>query len=414
MVKNFKYELNDCIHAISEFKSIDDIKRDTVFNNIKIGQWIANRKNDYNLGRLKEETVNALEGIKGWDWSDKKRNRAGNFKNDTQIIQIIKEFVKLNGRIPPFGYETQGFKVGRFIARKREQFKGNKLNNEMIKNMEAIKGWTWVGKAGKGAAPKGYYEPIDLKKFYHYLNLLIEKKGHTQVSVKYKIDDYPLGYFIYQIKTSHKNESPKPLGKKLETILTAMNGWEWEKKSTKKTSPKEIKIILNNYFQEKGHLNPITNEIFDDFRIDNYIYTLRKRHHNNELTSKKINELENVEGWRWELDYKTTPLENDRDSLVRALDLNLQGKSPKEISEIMFISLANVYLLFRKLEDDGHYISRGRDTSNYRLDQSEVNYRIGVIKKMEKENKSTKEIATYLGFTEPYIAQMKRRYIKDD
>ena len=67
----FKYDDDKVINELKNYYNKNknfEIHRDTILNDIKLGQLIYRYKRNYKFGKLKPELIMKLEALEGWHW----------------------------------------------------------------------------------------------------------------------------------------------------------------------------------------------------------------------------------------------------------------------------------------------------------------------------------------------------------
>jgi len=109
---------------------------------IKIGIWLSNQKERYKNKKLKDERKQKLEAIQGWTWGEKKTSKPLTWDANCAILHDFMN--KNNNRFPAQKEEHKGIKIGVWLSNQRVIYKKNIMNNERIKKLEAIHGWSGI------------------------------------------------------------------------------------------------------------------------------------------------------------------------------------------------------------------------------------------------------------------------------
>ena len=175
---------------------------------IKLGSWLCNQRTAYKgqgTNKITEEQIKLLKEI-GMifdvynDTWMKNYNLAKNYYDHYGNLEIHKDFKTTNG----YEYDEQGIKLGTWINKQRQAYKGkgtHKLTEEQIKLLKEIGmifdvyNDTWM---------KNY----NLAKIYydHYGNLNIPKDFNTTNGYEYDEEGIKLGTWISNQRTAYKGK----------------------------------------------------------------------------------------------------------------------------------------------------------------------------------------------------------------
>ena len=132
MVERLKVWVAEEDGALPVISAIDD-------DNIKIGEWVHNRRTDYKQGKLTEEQIAALESIPGWQWV---LRRTLSFEEG---LEILKAYVEKHGKVPTISTvgDDERLKLGRWVEMQRGNKRKGKLSPERMQALEQVDGWFW-------------------------------------------------------------------------------------------------------------------------------------------------------------------------------------------------------------------------------------------------------------------------------
>lgn len=253
------------------------------YNDLFLGKWVSHKRNKYSLGKLPKEQVELLERtFHDWSWSPFKDNWDRN-------ILLLQKFIEINGHARvPVEYILDGIKIGSWVQNVKSNFKSGKLSSEQIKTFEeSHPTWTWtlldqqweeffskledfkkayghcnVGSKGKSKDERALYEwvntqrrrlnvgkllearkarleaigflfePIDpWMESYEILTAYVAREGDANIPVNHIEDGYFLGRWASKLRGSYK---AKKLTEQQIQLLEKLEGWNWERKTTKK------------------------------------------------------------------------------------------------------------------------------------------------------------------------------------
>jgi hypothetical protein len=141
-------------------------------------------------------------------------------------LEKLKIFSDEHGhlRVPAKYIDNDGFELGRWVCRCRNDYDNYKLDPKLAHKIESITGWMWNIDGGDVINSDGLE---GLKKF-------IAEYGHTKVPMNYQtIDGFKLGRWVKNCRNNFKNSKLNlDQVKELESLV----GWVWDTK--KKVKPK--------------------------------------------------------------------------------------------------------------------------------------------------------------------------------
>ncbi len=96
------------------------------------------RRQEYKKNTLDPRFVKTLNSIPGWVWDV--------VKSDFQFgLAKLNEYVDENGsaKVRTNFVDENGFRLGGWVAERRTAYRRGKLEAEMIRELEKVKGWVW-------------------------------------------------------------------------------------------------------------------------------------------------------------------------------------------------------------------------------------------------------------------------------
>ena len=116
------------------------VPRGHVENGVRLGSWSTDQRMDRNRGVLPAERVGELEAIPGWSWDP--------VGDDWSAAMVaLRAFVAREGhaRVPQDRIEN-GFKLGRWVSKRRAQHAVGGLRPARAAELEAVPGWIWAAR----------------------------------------------------------------------------------------------------------------------------------------------------------------------------------------------------------------------------------------------------------------------------
>ena len=257
-------------------------------NGFKLGIWVSKHRSKYKQNKLPEKKVKILEGITGWLWDVMETGWQEGFEH-------LQAYVNENGHanVPAKYTSTDGYKLGRWVSKRRYYYKDGKLPQDRAQTLEKLPGWDWGSFS---------HWQVGLKQ----LNLFVKQHGHALVPNEYKTpDDFDLGQWVEMVRDKYHNVwFPKGKIKTLERLI----GWSWDPLPYLTTN---ALIALIKFVEKNGH-SKVPYGYRTGYRtenvviLDNWVKKWRQNYKinkssKNQSSSNMIRILENLPGWTWEL-----------------------------------------------------------------------------------------------------------------
>lgn len=183
-----------------------------VFNEFKLGTWVANQKTKYKQGRLSADQISRLESVDpAWTW-DLMETLWQEFFSE------LMEFVKINGHTNvPYKVNGEKSSLGEWVAGQRKFFAKGKMIPERKELLESI-GFRW--------------DPLDpWEEGFSDLLQFFAREGHARVHWKHVENERILGKWVSHQRAKYKSGE---LSTEQISRLEALDGWEWAPKPNSK------------------------------------------------------------------------------------------------------------------------------------------------------------------------------------
>ena len=102
--------------------------RECIFDNFKIGNFVARNRQMYEKEFILYERKKLLESLPGWQWKVLEENFTENY-----------EKLKKLGRLP----NTKETKLHDWVRHRKQEYKNNELSDERIEMLEELEFWEW-------------------------------------------------------------------------------------------------------------------------------------------------------------------------------------------------------------------------------------------------------------------------------
>jgi len=201
--------------------------------------------------------------------------------------ELLKTYMTKEKQCPVRSYITDcGVTIGNWVGTQRQYKRNNILDKPKINKLESLTGWLWE---------------LDLDECWNinYELLKTYMTKEKQCPVRSYITDcgVKIGSWINRQRTNKKkNKLDKTKINKLESLA----GWFWELDLDEGWN---INYELLKTYMTKEKQCPTLSYITDcGVKIGSWINTQRQYKKKNNLDKTKINKLESLEGWFWDLD----------------------------------------------------------------------------------------------------------------
>ena len=235
---------------------------------INIGCWCNKQRQKKKKNILSQDKYDLLEKIPGWFWE---RDLDGPWMEYYDILKKL-------DNMPSQSYVTEGgIHIGCWCATQRTNKKKNKLSDEQINLLDKIPDWFWERDLDGPWMDK-----------YNILKELDNMPSSTYVNES----GINIGSWCARQRTINKKNK---LSDKQIHLLEKIPGWFWELELDEQWNENyNILINLNNiplqtYVTESG------------INIGNWCATQRAYKKKEKLSQCKIDLLEKIPGWYWEL-----------------------------------------------------------------------------------------------------------------
>lgn len=173
---------------------------------VRLGGWVAARRNEYRRGSLDASRVSELEAITGWVWDPYAAGWAG-------AMAALAAFAAREGHARvPRGHIEGGVRLGVWIGSRRREYRRGSLSSARIAELEAVTGWVWDTDAADWAAAMAA------------LHAFVAREGHARVSYAHVERGFRLGAWVKNRRQDHRKGT---LSQAKISELEALPGWVW-------------------------------------------------------------------------------------------------------------------------------------------------------------------------------------------
>lgn len=197
-------------------------------------------------------------------------------------LGILKRFVAQHG------WESvtrrtlvDGFHLGHWVSVRRTDYKRGILSEDMVRQLEAIPGWTW--------------DPVATR-YRTYLVMLREyagQRGLENFNARTVVDGVRLGAWATCRRVDYR-EGRLPGWLKIE--LEKIPGWTW---SVKEDFHRRALCLTRRFVETHGWTRFRSRTTYEGVAIGAWVTRRRSDYRNARLPEWLRRELESIPGWRW-------------------------------------------------------------------------------------------------------------------
>ena len=245
-----------------------------------LGNWVGTQRRNKTKNLISQDRINRIETLHGWVWDAYADQWEAGFK---QLQLYLQDYG--NPRVPLRYIDSSGFNLGGWVRHQRKNKSKNILSQLRIERLEAIAEWTWDVIADQ------WEDGFDQLQNY------IKAHNNARVLSNYITDNgYILGGWVCVQRT---NKSKDFLSQDRIDRLEALLGWTWDPNTDKW---EEGFTQLQSYLMEYRNAK-VTNKYCspDGYNLSKWTGRQRTNKAKNLLTKDRIDRLEELKGWSWDL-----------------------------------------------------------------------------------------------------------------
>ena len=267
---------NLLIEFTKEFGSATVPSEPEHYKGQKLWFWTQMQRSRYKKGVLEQDRIGLLESLPGWSWSliDDKWE---------EWLTLLKQFVASTGscRVPQsLIYESKN--LGRWASKQRIRYRKGVLEEDRIRILEAIDGWSWE-------PDQDYWE--------RGFQLLVEFQnefGHASPPQIFEINGFPLGSWASYQRIRY---STGKMSEDEASRFQSLEKWSWD---STEDSWNDFYEELKAFAERNGAANPSKTFEFNGFTLGSWASRQRLLYRQGKLRSDRIRKLEELFGWTWD------------------------------------------------------------------------------------------------------------------
>jgi superfamily II DNA or RNA helicase len=260
-------------YKLELYRNNPDIKRRTIIDGVKIGNWLGSQHIDHKKGKLKPERLAALRTIPAWNTWETGLSNVITWEDKLELYRDNPDIKHLS--------VIDGVQIGRWLCSQRIDHKKGKLKPERLKLLRTIPTWnTWETSLSN----------VITITWDDKLELYRDNPDIKQLSV---INGVKISRWVGTQRIDHKKGKLKPERLKLLRTIPAWNTWEtglsivitWEDK---------LEIYRDN--PDIKH-----SSVIDDVTLGNWLGSQHQCYNNGKLKPERLTALRTIPAWNtWE------------------------------------------------------------------------------------------------------------------
>jgi superfamily II DNA or RNA helicase/alkylated DNA repair dioxygenase AlkB len=240
-----------------------------------LAAWIGNQRQAWRNARLSQERIRRLEELSGWVWDP----FASEWENNFESVRV---FSDTHNRLPAFREVVDGEKaLAAWIAYQRVVWKNNKLSQEHIQRLEELSGWVW--------------DPFASEWENNFKSVRVFRDTHLRWPAQSASgEERGLALWIGTQRQAWKNNKLSPERIKL---LEGLPGWSWDLSEDKWNQNFEAVRVFRN----KHKRWPAQRASCEEGLLAAWIGNQRQAWKRNKLSLERVQRLESIPDWSWDL-----------------------------------------------------------------------------------------------------------------
>lgn len=252
--------VNNSVDIPKTFKTINGYEYDE--NGVQLGLWLSRQKYLNKKNELKENRKEKLQAL-GVDLSvvsaderwDDYYNLAENFFIHYNHLKVPNDFKTSNG----YEYDENGKRLGRWVARQKEKFKKNTLDEQHVVMLQKIK----MDLSTKNRKVEWMKKYILVKEYYnHFGNLNIPHNFKTKNGFEYDEDGLNIDLWLSKQKLAFNKKSANKITDEEIKLLEKL-GMDFTIKNKENEWQRKYELA-KKYYEKNGNLNVSKTFLTDD------------------------------------------------------------------------------------------------------------------------------------------------------
>ena len=247
-----------------------------------LGIWAKNQRSRKDLN-LTGHQIDALERLPGWCWNITEERWQRTFER-------LKQYVEVHGNAKiRFDLVTDdGFPLGIWVQTQRKKYRSGTMDEDKVEDLEELEGWSW------NIFNDAWEENIEKVREYVGINDCIPNSTYERQK--------GVDLFIW-VSEQRKEFKANTLSSERIEQLEAIPHWSWDVPSD---TWEAYFLQLCEFSKKNKHANPpryfkkcLPRKVEDPLAL--WIKTQRNEYRDREISQYRIEKLESVEGWTWDV-----------------------------------------------------------------------------------------------------------------
>jgi hypothetical protein len=250
------------------------VPRDLVDGGIPLGRWVSKQRSRFRDGDLSPDRIRRLEALARWEWDPHQAAWDEGFSRLHQFTERERH------ALVPAKHREDGYKLGQWVNVIRSRYQRKELPVDRIAALEALPGWTWVGR--QAIWDQGFTRLSDYEK----------EHGTTRVHKEYRVDGFALGNWVAMQRRFNANGQ---LSAERIARLESLKGWSWNTLEDDWATGLER---LQQFREREGHALVPQKHIEDGYPLGRWV--LIQRQTRSKMAPERVRHREEIDGWAWD------------------------------------------------------------------------------------------------------------------
>jgi len=261
-------------------------------SNYKLGSWVSGQRTSFQSKKISEEHKTRLESLPSWEWDAREAFWVMHF-NALRLFSEQEGHTTITDKAI-----VNGLRLGQWIGTVKRSYRDGQVSAGRVDQLSSLPGWTW----DRNSVPDmGWNAALDaVKQFW-------EREGHLKIPRNHFENGIRCGGWITKQRDAYRRGK---LSNSRYKLLSAIPGWEWEPNASLETIWDGHFSALLGFANREGHSRVPPRFVEEDLRLGQWVGVQRTLYKNGKLPENRVQRLETVPNWSWNLN--TTRTDNYR------------------------------------------------------------------------------------------------------
>ncbi len=280
-----------CLRAFAQREGHVRVPLNHIEDGVRLNMWISTQIKRHHRRMLIGSRIILLEGLPGWTWD---RN-SGIWD---QHYEALLAFTEREGHAQiPKKHVENGFHLGTWVSHQRARRKNGQMGQDRQERLSQVRGWSWE---------VGHHKQIRhhtaWDRHYAALLLFVAREGHARVPTAHLEGNCRLGPWVRDQRRVY--QEGLLLAERIQR-LKKVAGWTWNipylERGKNRGNWEQCYSQLAAFAERFGHTRVPPNYRVNGGRLDSWVTIQRMRYRNNRLNQERMQRLESIPGWVWEV-----------------------------------------------------------------------------------------------------------------